>query len=423
MSYIFLIFASLIVIISFFFNIISRKTSIPSVLLLIVLGILINWGMKFLETPKVNFFPILEILGIVGLIMIVLEAALDLELKKDKWPTIWKSFSVALLSLGGSTYLIALVLQVFINIDLLTSLIYAVPLSIMSSAIVIPSVANLDEHKKEFMIYESTFSDILGIMLFYFLIESESAENSQQLAISISANIGLTILISVLVGYLLVFTFQRIKSEAKLFFLISVLIVLYSIGKLFHLSSLLIILVFGMVLQNRHIFFRGFLKRLLHEESIKQVFDNFKVVTIESSFVIRTFFFVIFGMTLTLSSLWSLNVLVTSLIILIIIYGLRFILMNIFLGKNVFPQLLMVPRGLITILLFYAIPADFQVAEFDQGILLFIILFTSIIMAYALIKYKLGSFKDLTSILPSNEDVVDDIDKINNSINVEENSD
>ena len=92
---------SLIIILSYFFNIISKKTNIPSVLMLIALGILLKQGMQFMNiTTDESLFDILEVLGIVGLIMIVLEAALDLKLSKEKWPIIWKSFSVALFSLG-----------------------------------------------------------------------------------------------------------------------------------------------------------------------------------------------------------------------------------------------------------------------------------------------------------------------------------
>ena len=156
---------SLAIIVSYLFNIISKKTNIPSVLLLIVMGILVQQGFDFMGVKTLNLFPILEVLGIVGLIMIVLEAALDLELKKEKWPIIWKSFVVAFLGLAGSMFFISLLINAFLATDYQIALLYAIPLSIISSAIVIPSVTSLDEFKHEFMVYESTFSDILGSLL------------------------------------------------------------------------------------------------------------------------------------------------------------------------------------------------------------------------------------------------------------------
>ena len=96
-----MISASAIVIISYFFNIIAKKTNVPSVLLLIILGVIIKYGLLAvgIEIPQSIIDSALPVLGNVGLVLIVLEAALDLELSKEKWPVIWKSFSVAFLSL------------------------------------------------------------------------------------------------------------------------------------------------------------------------------------------------------------------------------------------------------------------------------------------------------------------------------------
>ena len=46
------------------------------------------------------------------------------------------------------------------------------------------------------------------------------------------------------------------------------------------------------------------------------------------------------------------------------------------------------PRGLITILLFYAIPENMVISQFDNGILLYIILATSSIMAWGMVRHK-----------------------------------
>lgn len=83
-SYNIIIEASVIIILSFWFNGISKKTNIPSVLMLIILGLVLQFILGFFMTDSFDFSGGLEILGIVGLIMIVLEAALELELRRDK---------------------------------------------------------------------------------------------------------------------------------------------------------------------------------------------------------------------------------------------------------------------------------------------------------------------------------------------------
>lgn len=384
--YIAIIAISVVIIISYFFNIISQKTNIPSVLMLIVLGIIIKQGIKLLGFSTGDMlFNILELLGIVGLIMIVLEAALDLRLTKDKWPTIWKSFSVALLSLVASSAACAYIIHFFIVPDLFNALVYAVPLSVMSSAIIIPSVGGLSEHKKEFMVYEGTFSDILGIMFFYFLIGNAEAENAQVVVFDVVSNILITVVLSIAISYALVLIFQKMTSHVKLFMLIAVLLILYSVGKLFHLSSLLIILIFGLVLNNHKLFFKGILKKWVRPNKVKDVLEDFHLVTIETAFVVRTFFFVIFGVTITLTSLLNADVALISLCILVALYAIRFLFIKVFLQKDLLPQFFIAPRGLITILLFFAIPDEYQNENFDSGILLYTIIITCIIMAVGLV--------------------------------------
>lgn len=383
-SYTMIIAISLVIIVSYFFNIISQKTNIPSVLLLIVTGILIKLGFDYFEVKTgEQLFSVLEILGIVGLIMIVLEASLDLELTKEKWPVIWKSFTVAMLSLIVCSLVIAFLLQFLLIDNFLVALVYAIPLSIMSSAIVIPSVGELMEDKKEFMVYESTFSDILGIMYFYFLIGN--LNNSVNTVVwDVISNIFITVVLSVIISYALVLIFQRVQTQVKLFLLIAVLLLLYSLGKQFHLSSLLIILVFGLVINNHKLFFRGFLRKWIETAPLNSILRNFHLITIESAFVVRTFFFVIFGITVDIDSLLNGRDLLISLVIVAILFGIRAGFLRFFRGKEITPEVLIAPRGLITILLFFAIPASIQV-EFNSGILLYTIIITSVVMAMALI--------------------------------------
>lgn len=396
--YLFLIGLCVIIIISFFTNVLGRKTNIPSVLILIGLGVGIQQLLLYFEMEP-DYSNTLELLGIVGLIMIVLEAALDLELTREKWPVIWKSFTIASLSLPLTSIAISFFIRLFIpGIDFLPALVYALPLSIMSSAIIIPSVANLTLYKREFLIYESTFSDILGIMVFYMIIENIDVEGMRQLSFAIGSNISLTLLISVVLSYILLYIIQNIKGEAKFFLFLAVLVLLYAIGKMFHLSSLIIILMFGLLLRNHNVLLFGKLKEWLIASKIDRVFGQFKMITIETSFLVRTFFFVVFGMTLPLSSLLSWRVWLISVIFLIVTYVFRYGLFYVIEKKDTLPQTFIAPKGLITVLLFFAIPDSLKTEGFESGVLFVVIIATSIIMAWALISYgkcetKVGEVK------------------------------
>lgn len=399
-----IIAASAIIIISFIFGEVSKKTSIPSVLMLMILGIVLKIGLDSIGYVDLEIQFALEILGTVGLIMIVLEAALELELKREKLLPIAKSMLIALISLMASAYVAALILHNFIDgMTMSQAWLYATPLSILSSAIIIPSVGELRQDKKEFHIYESTFSDIMGIMLFYFLeaqfevpaseIVGETAAGESSGFVGFLGNIVLTIVISLVASYLIVLIFQNIKSHVKLFLLIAVLLLLYAIGKRMHLSSLIIILIFGLLIANMKLFFAGPLKRFLNHKEAHHIYEGLHVITMETAFVVRTFFFVIFGITISLSSLANANVALISGLLILSIYAIRYVILRAFIGSDILPQLFIAPRGLITILLFYAIPKEVQVEGFEPGILLFTIIGTSLIMTGAMIFDKNRSGK------------------------------
>ena len=406
--YTFIIAGSIILLLSFIFGAVSKKTSVPAVLMLIGLGVGIQFLLESFGIKNINFFPILELLGIVGLIMIVLEAALELELKKEKIGLIIKSLVVAIIGLVASTAAAgAIIFYMVPEMTWLQALLYATPLSILSSAIIIPSVGNLALDKKEFHIYESTFSDIIGIMLFYFLIgliEHHSpiegaGHGGGNPVVDFFVSFGLTIVIALAASYILVIIFQHIKGGAKLFLLIAILLLLYSLGKKMHLSPLIIILIFGLFMSNSKLFFRGKLKKLIHHEKFHDMEKGLHIITLETAFVVRTFFFVIFGVSIVLASLFSLNVLYISLALLGSIYIIRWVFLRVFVGKDLTPQLWIAPRGLITVLLFYAIPTAEQNPNFDAGILLFIIIATGIVMTIGMIINSRSSKKAVPSIL------------------------
>src|SRR5690554_5304355 len=56
--------------------------------------------------------------------------------------------------------------------DFRKALIGAIPLTVISSAIAIPSAINLGKKNKEFVTYESSISDILGVLFFDFVFRN-----------------------------------------------------------------------------------------------------------------------------------------------------------------------------------------------------------------------------------------------------------
>src|SRR5215217_161615 len=131
-SNIIIIILSSIVILSYIFNIISRKTNIPSVLLLIATGIAAQYISKYYGYGQQDVSKLVKILGAVGLLMIVLEAALDLKINRSKVKLISNSFSTALFVFLISAACIAFLFMQWLHVPFSQSFLYAVPMSIIS---------------------------------------------------------------------------------------------------------------------------------------------------------------------------------------------------------------------------------------------------------------------------------------------------
>ena len=378
-----IIFAALIVF-SYLFTQISKVTKIPSVIFLIATGVALQFGVKSIGIEIPDLSQPLRLLGVVGLMMIVLEGALDIKIHRNKIKTILAALATSILILGITNSLIGGILYYFKgDIAFLDAFLYAIPLSVVSSAIVIPSVHTLIPAKKEFMILEATLSDIFGIMLFSFWIKEPVP--GQTYFESISWNIVISVGVSLLLSYILVYVFHKIKTEIKFFLFLAILALLFSIGEYFHYSALLIILIFGVILNNTHAFFRGVLRKIINKEKMKEIRHEFVIITNETSFLIRTFFFVVFGLTMNLDGLLNPQAIVIAVAVMGVIYFTRVLNLKVFIRSTIFPQMLIAPRGLVTILLFNKIVEHFGVLPFDEGVLALVIIGTNLIMMLGLI--------------------------------------
>ena len=233
---------------AYIFDVSSARTKIPSVILLLFLG----WGVKqvatFFKIDIPNLTSVLPILGTIGLILIVLEGSLELELTKSKLPFVRKSSIIAFLPIIIISFTLAYIIHYYSGIDYKSALSNAIPLAIISSSIAIPSAQNLISKNKEFITYESSMSDIFGVILFNFITFNDyfSVE-------SVGLFIGqiiLIIIITFIATLGLAFLLSKIKHPVKFAPIILLVILIYEISKIYNLPALVFILLFGIFLGN-----------------------------------------------------------------------------------------------------------------------------------------------------------------------------
>lgn len=385
-AYSILVLLSVLVVLSYSFNYLAEKLKIPSVLLLIGSGIGLNLLAAYFGFTIPQTGTLLEILGITGLIFIVLEAALDLSLDRSKLPIISRALLSALGLLALTSTIIALLFYHYYETSFRQALIHAIPLSVISSAIAIPSVRNMDQEKREFVIYESTFSDIVGIIAFNFIVINQNVGFNSVLGFG--GDLILIMIISIGSTLFLIFMLNHSTSHVRFFLTFAILILTYSLAKFLHLPSLILILCFGLVLNNFKLFKHPLVHKLFSLEKLQDVTKEMKTMTAETAFIIRTFFFLIFGYSINLSLLKSEEVLLMGLAIIAATLVLRFVFLRLILKMTSVPLALIAPRGLITILLFYSIPKEYRLENLSEGVLFVVIVSTGLIMTIGLLLNK-----------------------------------
>jgi NhaP-type Na+/H+ or K+/H+ antiporter len=332
-----------------------------------------------------NFNRILPALGSLGLILIVFEGALELKYNPGKNTVIRRSFFSALIILLATAFIITYIIQYISHQDFYKCFLNAIPFCVISSAIVIPSAtaAGISVEKREFIIYESSFSDVLTIVLFNFVINNKSFD------VGAFTGLGVELIIILLFGagacLFLLYLIGRITHHVKFFLIISLITLVYAIGQVYHLSSLIVVLALGLFFNNAgQIKIPWFRKYFLYHGlayDLKQLLQ----LSAESAFLMRTFFFIMFGFTMDIYQLESVPVLLSGALILVAIYLIRFLYIKFVAKTDLVPELFLVPRGLISVLLYYNLPKELRIKGFETGLLFLIILASSIVMSLGLL--------------------------------------
>lgn len=370
-----------LLLIAYVFDLTASKTRIPSVILLLLLGFVVRELADILEVSLPDLTPVLPVLGTIGLILIVLEGALELEFNASKTPLIKRSFAVALLPMLALAFGLAWVLQQVGGYSFKDSLTNAIPLCVISSAIAIPSVKSLGQHSKEFVIYESSLSDILGVLLFNFVALNEfitlytvGGFVMQLLVITVISFVA-TIALSLLLS--------RIDHHIKFAPIILLVILIYAVSKIYHLPGLIFILLFGLFLGNLDELQHVKWIHKLNPVALNREVHKFREITTEAAFLIRALFFLLFGYLIETAELLNTETLVWAAGIVAAIFLLRALQLRLS-GLPWKPLLFIAPRGLITILLFLSITPASSIPLVNKSLIIQVIILSALVMMFGL---------------------------------------
>jgi hypothetical protein len=187
------------------------------------------------------------------------------------------------------------------------------------------------------------------------------------------------IVISLLATVFLAYILSRLNHHVKYLPMVIMVILIYEIAKVYHLPSLLFILIFGLFLENVNEWKHFRLIQMLKPSHLEIEVGKLRELVREAAFFIRALFFILFGFLMKTTEMMNPDTILAAIAITALIFLLRALLLHMF--KLSMKNLLHIaPRGLITILLFVSIPASSAIESMNKSLIIQVIVLTALLM-------------------------------------------
>ena len=372
-----LLAASVVIILGVLGEAFFKKTGIPDILFLMVLGIIIGPVLGIIQPAAV--LEIVPYFAAVALIIIMFDGGLNLHIGK-----VLKTahFAVILVLVGFaiSVGIVASLAHYGLGWEWIDSILLGSIVGGSSSIIVFGLVQKIriSDDAKSMLSFESALTDIFAVIIAFVLFEAVlSGEFSLDL---LGVTIGKAILVGLVLGFGVgipwMFVISKLKNAQHSYMLtIGMVFLLFFLATSFGESGALTALVFGLML-GKKTYFSRLLKVKFPEDTIDNSLHN------QVTFLVRAFFFVFVGL---LASFAQLEYVIFGIVAAIAIYIGRIIITKSVLVRG-FSKLdkkvtsVMIPRGLAAaVLATFPLSMGLPNAEAYPQIIFFVVL-TSVII-------------------------------------------
>ena len=363
-----------------------KKTGIPDVTFLMMLGVIIGPVFGIIQPEAV--IQVVPYFAALALIIIMFDGGLNLDIK-HVIKTAHFSVTLAILGFILSVVMITLAAHFVLNWLWLESILLGSIVGGSSSAIVFGLVRNIkiSEETKSMLSFESALTDILATIVAFILFEAVLAGqfDLQTLQETLGRAIVVGLILGFGVGVPWMYVSTKLGNAQHAYMLtLGVLFVLFFLANSFGESGALTALVFGLMLGNKN-HLSKILKFKLPRIEIDDPTHN------QLTFLVRSFFFVFVGL---MASFGQIEYIIFGILITVAVYFGRLFVGKITLTKR-FSKLdravtnSMIPRGLAAaVLATYPVTMGLPNAEAYPQIIFFIILSSVIITTIGLGKSK-----------------------------------
>ena len=363
-----------------------KKTGIPDVAFLMILGVIIGPVLGIIQPEAV--IQVVPYFAALALIIIMFDGGLNLDIKHVV-KTAHFSSTLAIVGFILSVVIISTAAHFALEWSWLESILLGSIVGGSSSAIVFGLVRNIkiSEEIKSMLSFESALTDILATIIAFILFEAVLAGHFD--IMTLQETIGRAVIVGLVLGFGVGIPWMYVSTkfgnaQHAYMLTLGILFVLFFLATSFGESGALTALVFGLMIGNKKHLARIFKFKV-------PMITNDDPTHNQLTFLVRSFFFVFVGL---MASFGQIEYLVFGVLITVAVYFGRILISKITLTKR-FSYLdravtkSMIPRGLAAaVLATYPITLGLPNAEAYPQIIFFIILSSVVITTIGLGRSK-----------------------------------
>ncbi|MEW5893891.1 MAG: cation:proton antiporter [Pseudomonadota bacterium] len=339
----------ILIFVAHFFTQLFRKTHVPDVLLLMLLGMAAG-PVLGLVSPG-DFGKVGSVLSTIALVVILFESGISLNLKVLK-ESLGTTGKLTLTCFAASIGAVAVIGHLMLDLPWISAVTLGAILGGTASAVVIPlvSMLGLSEKPATVLVLESALTDVLCILGVFALLQMDlqGAVDPARLVGSVLAALIFAMVIGVLGGLGWMLMLHRIRDIPNtISSTVASVFIVYGITEALGFSGAIASLAFGITLSNYEQLGMPRIK-LLTGKKVTPLTDTELLFYAEAVFLLKTFFFVYLGISIQFGA-WDV-VLVASIMV-FALFLIRLIVTRSTVGEGFTPRdaaitSMMGPKGL-----------------------------------------------------------------------------
>jgi cell volume regulation protein A len=308
---------TVIIIIGAASNYLFRRTGVPDMLFLVLLGLIFGPVLGILKAEDIeSLTPFVSVLAVV---IILFDGGLGLNIRRV-FAQAPRAIVLAVLGFAMSATAIAFFAKYMLGWDLFQGVLLGSMIGGSSSIVVIALVQRLGltDKCKTTLILESSITDVLSIVAAIAImgIMTTGLPPVEALARQLTSNFTTGIVLGALMGVLWLGLLPRLSHEPYRYMLtLAAIFLTYFISETLGGSGAISALVFGMVLANS-----GGIFQLIRKASSEVMDDSFRTLEAEIVFLIKAFFFVYLGLIVAFPTI---NFILLTLAMVVLLLGVR----------------------------------------------------------------------------------------------------